>query len=105
MQAKGDRCYVSDLPLLEIGFGDIRNNDSVVLPIPPPAAEPAIMPGMSDDFSIKIPTVHLPSPLLSWPRHPTLYGLLSTLLLVLRDRGDTWCCFALHIPIDEDRGN
>lgn len=67
------------LPLHEIGFGDIRIKHSVALLLPPPLiAKPAIMPSVSNHFSIKIPTVPFPlpsaesSPLFSLPQHPSL---------------------------------
>lgn len=51
----GGRCCISDLPLLEIRFGDIRMQGFGCAPPPPtpPAAERAIMPSMSNHFSIK----------------------------------------------------
>lgn len=57
--SQGGRCYVSDLPLHEIGFADIRIKRLVVLH-PLPTAKLAIMPGVSNHFSIKIPTVLSP---------------------------------------------
>lgn len=82
--SRGGRCYVSDLPLHEIGFGDIRIKHSVALPLPPPIARPAIMPSVSNHFSVKIPTASLflsplltPHPSLSIPQHPWLSGSLS----------------------------
>lgn len=54
----GGRCCISDLPLPEIGFGDIRTQGFGWAPsLPqPPSAEPAIMPSMSNRFSIKMQT-------------------------------------------------
>lgn len=88
----GGRCYVSDLPLHEIGFGDIRIKRSVALALPPPTAKLAIMPGVSNHFSVKIPTVLPPlsssnsSPSLSLsllPTSPTGCLSLSPLLVLL----------------------
>lgn len=49
----GGRCCISDLPLLEIGSSDIRTQG---FGCAPPAAERAIMPSMSNHFSIKMQT-------------------------------------------------
>lgn len=52
------RCCISDLPLPEIRFGDIRTQGfgwAPSLPLPP-SKEPTIMPSMSNHFSIKIQT-------------------------------------------------
>ncbi len=123
----GGRCYVSDLPLHEIGFGDIRIKRSVALPLPPPIARLAIMPGVSNHFSVKIPTASLflsppltPHPSLSIPQHPWLSGSLSLFSPACPPPGvgththtqthtlTVWWSVAgaaLQIPIDEDRGN
>lgn len=77
----GGRCYISDLPLHEIGFGDIRIERSVALPLPPPTAKLAIMPSVSNHFSIKIQTasslssLHPPTSLTVWlsPFSPFLH--------------------------------
>lgn len=52
------RCCISDLPLPEIRFGDIRTQGFGWAPSlpPPPSKEPTIMPRMSNHFSIKIQT-------------------------------------------------
>lgn len=68
----GGRCYISDLPLHEIGFGDIRIERSVALPLPPPIAKLAIMPSVSNHFSIKIQTASSLSSLLLLSPSPNI---------------------------------
>lgn len=68
----GGRCYISDLPLHAIGFGDIRIERSVALPLPPPIAKLAIMPSVSKHFSIKIQTASSLSSLLLLSPSPNI---------------------------------
>lgn len=97
----GGRCYISDLPLHEIGFGDIRIECSVALPLPPPIAKLAIMPSVSNHFSIKIQTASSLSSLSSFSLHPptslTVWLSPFSQLLHRQGRGDAyslmiWSC-------------
>lgn len=84
----GGRCYISDLPLYEIGFGDIQMESSVALPLPPPIAKLPIMPSVSNHFCIKIQTASSLTSLLHLSPSPNIpLSLALSLFPLCHGRG------------------